>query len=360
MKDRLDFQEGCDSQAGRLSQAFWLLHRVCDDSAEAIIQATQRELFAFYGSLANMNKTLLTEEYTFRNPDGGTFDSPVLIPDKFAIPNTVSQFVMVRDLRAHYREKGIEPDELMKHLPTWGRVVGDKCLAQMAEFGGFNVEPGQATANHSITREEWARRRCHKPNHQGAHVVKAVANGEALQQIDESVYEKFEKPLSCFADIHQCSEEAGHILGTSKGMESNFSHITVNARSKNSSTFRTLEAFGRRYAYVTADLDPAMALEDEDKYWEAEDLVKEPGWAWVYKRDTGKAERMDEAYKEAKLGVRVQGGAAYKVTRHGISSRTSKYRKKEAAANKKAANAAAGNSSQDSAGRHKPKKRPRP
>ena len=360
MKARPDFQEGCDSQAGRLSQAFWLLRRVCDDSAEAIIQATQRELFALYGSLANMNKTLLTEKYTFRNPDGGTFDSPVLIPDKFAIPNTVNQFVMVRDLRAHYREKGIEPDELMKHLPTWGRVVGDKCFAQMAEFGGFNVEPGQTTANHSITREEWARRRCHEPNHQGAYVVKAVSNGEALQQLDESIYENFEKPLSCFADLHQCSEVAGHILGTSKGMESIFSHITVNARSKPSSTFRALEAFGRRHAYETAGLDPAMALENEDKYWEAEVLVKEPGWAWVYKRDTGKAERMDEAHKEAKLGVRVRGGAAYKVTRHGISSRTPKYRKKEAAANKKAANAAAGNMSQDSTAKQKPKKRPRP
>ena len=225
MKARPDFQEGCDSQAGRLSQAFWLLRRVCDDSAEAIIQATQRELFALYGSLANMNKTLLTEKYTFRNPDGGTFDSPVLIPDKFAIPNTVSQFVMVRDLRAHYREKGIEPDELMQHLPTWGRVVGDICFAQMAEFGGFNVELGQATANNSITREEWDRRRCHKPNHQGANVVKPVSNGEALQDLDEAVYQNFEKTLSCFADLHQSSEEAGHILGTSKGMESIFSHI---------------------------------------------------------------------------------------------------------------------------------------
>ena len=235
-----DFGEGKESYAGRLSQAQYALHRVCEDSLEAIVEGCQRELFAMYGSIANMGKVRKTgKEFTFRTQDGGQIKSSVLVPDRFAIPNAVSTLVLVRDLRAHYREAGIDPDRLAEHLPTWGDVVRDKCYSQLVEYGGFNIKLGQALESESSDHTEWNQRRCHRPDAQGVHAVTEAGD------IDLQAHRTFEKTLSCYDELYQCSEGAGQTQSTSKGMESAFSPITVIGKSKGPAKLRALDGIAK-------------------------------------------------------------------------------------------------------------------
>jgi hypothetical protein len=320
MRAKQDFDEGMESYAGRLSQAQYALHCVCKDSAEAIIEGCQRELFALYGFIANMGKTRKTEEeFTFSEQDGAHFKSRVLLPDTFAVPNAVSAFIMARDLREHYREQGIEPDVLAEHLPTWGNVVRDEYLKELIEYGGFNIEPGQALEAEYTSREEWDDRRCHRP----AIGVRAVRGDGS---VDLDAYRKFERTISCFDKLYQCSEGAGHVQGTSKGMESTFSPITVIGKSKGPAKHRLLDAIARRGAFKTTGIDPMRVLQDEESYWNAEKLAQLRAFdGWVRTRDKIKGMRMDEANKQATLPAYARSGGLFPVTNHGISSRSKKY-----------------------------------
>ena len=325
-----DFGEGKESYAGRLSQAQYALHRVCEDSLEAIVEGCQRELFAMYGSIANMGKVRKTgKEFTFRTQDGGQIKSSVLVPDRFAIPNAVSTLVLVRDLRAHYREAGIDPDRLAEHLPTWGDVVRDKCYSQLVEYGGFNIKLGQALESEFSDHTEWNQRRCHRPNAQGVNAV--TEDGD----IDLQAHRTFEKTLSCYDGLYQCSEGAGQTQSTSKGMESAFSPITVIGKSKGPAKLRALDGIARRGVFAGAGIDPERVLKEEALYWNAEKLALHPGFdGWARARDTIKGMRMDEAVKEDTLPEYARKGGSFPVTNHGISSRSKKFQERSVASAK--------------------------
>ena len=263
-----------------------------------------------------------SEEFTFRTQDGGQLKSSVLVPDIFAIPNAVSTYVLVRDLRAHYRERGFDPDRLAEHLPTWGDVVSDKCLEQLVKYGGFNIKQGQSLGSESSDRAEWNQRRCHRPDAQGVHAVTEAGD------IDLEAHRTFEKTLSCYPELYQCSEQAGQTQSTSKGMEAAFSPITVIGKSKGPAKLRMLDAIARRRAYFGAGIDPERVLKEEARYWNAEQLALHPAFdGWVRARDTLKGMRMDEANKEATLPEYARAGGSFPVTNHGISSRSKKFQK---------------------------------
>jgi hypothetical protein len=324
-----DFEVGKESYAGRLSQAQYALHSVCEDSLEAIVEGCQRELFGMYGSIANMGKVRKTvEEFNFFTQDGGQsrqVKSSVLVPDKFAIPNAVSTLVLVRDIKAHYEEQGIDPDRLAEHLPTWADVVHGESFNELVQFGGFTIEPGQASRNKSLDRKEWNQRRCHRPDPQSVRAVTAAGDTDLV------AHQTFEKTLSCYSKLLQCSEEAGQTQGTSKGMESTFSPITVIGKSKGPAKLRMLDGIARRGAFAGAGIDPGRVLEDEDRYWNAENLALHPGFdGWVRARDKLKGMRMDEAVKEASLPAYARMGNSFPITNHGISSRSKKYQEQSA------------------------------
>ena len=388
MKAGPDFNEGRNSHAGRVSQAYWLLRQVCQNNIDRIVKGGQRELFAVYGWVAAMGKTCLTEEIAFRSPDGVVSTSRVVVADKFAVPNAVSTLVAARDLGAHYAEQGIDGDALMMHLPSWASVLGPEARPQLVAFGGFNTTLGVGTANAQMSFKEWDMRRCHAPDAAGPQVVTTTATSVAAAEgapvdepdtpdvgadgvspaaaaaprllqrtwrprrcqgvcrancracfreeqqaavgaVDLKAYERFERPLCCYDKLFPASEAAGHVLATSKGVEGHFSSVTVIGRSKCGPKFRHLDQIARKKCFKTSGRDPADVVLHEEKFRDAESLAGETGWSWVWTRDKVKADQMHEANMlTGKMCPQyVQRGARFRKTNHGISSRTRKYRK---------------------------------
>lgn len=306
---------GWNSVPARISQGQWLAIQVFEDCVAAITKRNcgmHRELYGASGFIANMGmaiKSIL--QYSIRLADGKNIRSSVVIPGPLARSNAANAFVMGRDLLAHYRNKGISTEDVLKRLPTYCGTWSQEGMQQLLQY----------------IRQRHGR----EPSENGATVM------DSRGQIDLEAHKELKLPLSCFHIPDKCSRQAKSILNNSKKVESSFSPLTVIGRSKGHALFPFLSMLYRRHNWNTAGMDPRrLILQDKDLYWEAQLLAQHHGWkTWVNRRDEIKGDLMKDAAIASKLLVSVRQGGDYANTRHGGSSRTNKYRQPKGGAGKR-------------------------
>ena len=299
--------EGWDSYAARISRGQWLAVQVFEDCVGAITKRNcglHRELFGVSGFMANMATVIKSiTQYTIQRPDSKKFRSSVVIPGQFAQANAANALVMGRDLLAHYRNKGIGSDEVLKRLPTYCKTWSEEGMQQLLEY---------------ICQPEGR-----NPSGAGAKVI------DKFGQVDLKAYKDLKQPLSFYPIPDKCSRQAGSILNNSKKVESSFSPMTVIGNTKGNALFAFRSMLYRRDNFNTTGMDARLRiLQNKDLYWEAQQLAGHSGWAaWVNARDEVLGDLMQDAAIENNLLVSVRGGGDYTNPRHGGSSRTDKYRK---------------------------------
>jgi hypothetical protein len=215
-----------------MSQAEWLFVQVSEDVALSVIKWCLRELYHMFGFIANTVKTVKSKDtFTFKKADGTTYQSEVLIPGSFARANAAVALVQVRDMIAHYKEKGISPEEFLKRMPKpVAGFLSEEGMKQIKQFLGINNDSDDAFLEYigknggEMAQNARKYRGCYLPDPSRDRVVKLDGS------VDLEAYMRLPKTISFFAKLSQHSAEASNTQTTSKPIEGGFSPLTANAR----------------------------------------------------------------------------------------------------------------------------------